>query len=178
MPKEEVLDLLKARDPRGAEELLAHYGPLMRYIIAPILPDPRDREECLNEVVLRIWEKISLYSRGSGSFTGWLTALTRNAALNYARKIHPASEDLTEDIPSPEPTPEELVLRQERQRALMDALDQLYDGDRVLFYRKYYYMQSTAQIAAETGMTVRAVEGRLYRLKQHLRRKLGGEGYD
>lgn len=175
---EKVLKLLQAHDPRGAEELLTHYGPLMQYIIAPILPDSRDREECLNEVVLRIWEKIDLYSRSSGSFTGWLTALTRNAALNYARKKQPPSGELTEDIPSPHPTPEELILQQEQQRALMDALSQLYDGDRILFYRKYYYMQSTAQIAAELGTTVRAVEGRLYRLKQHLRRKLGGDGRD
>lgn len=76
---EKVLKLLQAHDPRGAEELLTHYGPLMQYIIAPILPDSRDREECLNEVVLRIWEKIDLYSRSSGSFTG--TEYTFDAPL-------------------------------------------------------------------------------------------------
>ncbi|MFR0796033.1 MAG: sigma factor-like helix-turn-helix DNA-binding protein [Oscillospiraceae bacterium] len=45
-----------------------------------------------------------------------------------------------------------------------------------MFYRKYYYLQSTAQIAAELGMTERAVEGRLYRLKKRLRTMLGGDG--
>ena len=43
-----------------------------------------------------------------------------------------------------------------------------------IIYRKYYYLQSTAQIASELGMTERAVEGRLYRLKQKLRKKLEG----
>lgn len=38
-------------------------------------------------------------------------------------------------------------------------------------------MQSTAQIAAELGMTERAVEGKLYRLKKGLREQLGGEGF-
>ena len=38
-------------------------------------------------------------------------------------------------------------------------------------------MQSTAQIAAEPGLSERAVEGRLYRLKKRLRAMLGGE-YD
>jgi RNA polymerase sigma-70 factor (ECF subfamily) len=47
----------------------------------------------------------------------------------------------------------------------------------MLFYRKYYYRQSTAQIAAELGMTQRSVEGRLYRIKQKLRKRLGGDGY-
>lgn len=45
----------------------------------------------------------------------------------------------------------------------------------VAFYRKYYYLQSTAQIARELGMTERAVEGKLYRLKKKLRNLLGGD---
>ncbi|WP_417176253.1 sigma factor-like helix-turn-helix DNA-binding protein [Anaerotignum sp.] len=36
-------------------------------------------------------------------------------------------------------------------------------------------MQSTAQIARELGMTERAVEGKLYRLKKKLRNLLGGD---
>ena len=52
---------------------------------------------------------------------------------------------------------------------------ELTAGEQLLFYRKYYYMQPTAQIAAELGITERAAEGRLYRIKQKLRRLLGGE---
>ena len=48
-------------------------------------------------------------------------------------------------------------------------------GDRVLFYRKYYYRQPTAQIAAELGATERSVEGRLYRIRQKLKELLKGE---
>ena len=35
----------------------------------------------------------------------------------------------------------------------------------------------TAQTAAELGLTERAVEGKLYRLKKRLRKSLGGEGH-
>lgn len=55
------------------------------------------------------------------------------------------------------------------------ALQALPARDRALLYRKYYYRQSTAQIAAELGLTERGVEGRLYRLKRRLRHVLGGE---
>lgn len=82
---------------------------------------------------------------------------------------------LSEDPPSPELTPEEVLLRQERQTALQAALGQLSAGERLLFYRKYYYLQSTAQIALELGLTERAVEGRLYRLKRQLRKLPGGD---
>lgn len=138
---------LLQQDERGMEALLLHYGPLMRYIIAPILPDPQDREECLSEVSMRVWSRIAQFDPARGSWNAWLTAITRNTALNFQRSA-----------------------------AVHNALGRLSPGDRALFYRKYYYLQSTAQIAAELGMTERAVEGRLYRLKKRLRTMLGGDG--
>ena len=52
--EQEMIAQLLQQDERGMEALLLHYGPLMRYIIAPILPDPQDREECLSEVSMRL----------------------------------------------------------------------------------------------------------------------------
>ena len=63
----------------------------------------------------------------------------------------------------------------ERRSRLGAVIAALPVQERDLFYRKYYYCQSTAQMAAELGLTERAVEGRLYRLRQGLRQKLGGE---
>ena len=56
-----------------------------------------------------------------------------------------------------------------------EALDKLSAWDRALFYRKYYYLQSTARIAAELGTTERAVEGKLYRIRKRLQTLLGGD---
>ena len=96
--------------------------------------------------------------------------------LNKARtSLRHAVSDISPDTPDTSPTPEEQLLRRERQQALIGALEQLSPSERALFYRKYYYMQPTAQIAAELGITERAAEGRLYRIKQKLRRLLGGE---
>ena len=58
---------------------------------------------------------------------------------------------------------------------LVNALSRLSPKDRTLFYRKYYYLQSTEKIAAEMGMTVRSVEGKLYRIKKKLRKMMGGD---
>lgn len=179
MREAEIIRLLRERDEQGAEELLKHYGPLMRYIISPILHDTQDREECLSDVVMRIWNNIGRFDPERGSWRAWLTALTRNAALDRARhnkRAEPA-DGLSFETPSQEPTPEETVLRQERKEAVNRALERLPSQDRLLFYRKYYYLQSNAQIASELGMTERAVEGRLYRLRKQLRKSLGGEGY-
>lgn len=177
--EQEMIAQLLQKDERGMEALLLHYGPLMRYIIAPILPDPQDREECLSEVSIRVWSRIAQFDPARGSWTAWLTAVTRNTARNFQRSAQhrPGTQAIPEGTPAPGASPEEAILQAERSAALHDALARLGQNDRALFYRKYYYLQSTAQIASELGMTVRAVEGRLYRLKKQLRRMLGGEGH-
>lgn len=177
--EQEMIAQLLQQDERGMEALLLHYGPLMRYIIAPILPDPQDREECLSEVSMRVWSRVAQFDPARGSWTAWLTAITRNTARNYHRSAQNRrdTQAIPEGTPAPDASPEEAILQAERSAAVHNALGRLSPGDRALFYRKYYYLQSTAQIASELGMTVRAVEGRLYRLKKQLRRMLGGEGH-
>lgn len=176
MHEQEIIALIRARDERGLSALFRHYGPMMRYIVAPILPAEQDREECISEAAMRVWDSIERFDPAWGSWNAWLTALTRNAALNRARQLQrEAPEELDPALPSPEPLPEEALLREERQAELTAALNRLSRTERLLFYRKYYYRQSTAQIASELGMSARAVEGRLYRVKTRLRAMLGGE---
>ena len=83
--------------------------------------------------------------------------------------------ELPETHPDPAPGPEEQLLQKERIQALERALNALSARDRNLVYRKYYYLQSTARMAAELGLTERAVEGRLYRIRRKLQKQLGGE---
>ena len=176
MNEQEIISLIRLRDEKGMEALLTHYGPLMRYIIAPILQSPEDREECLSDVAMRVWEKINYFDPKQGKWTAWLTAITRNTALNRARKnAADTAQEIPPEMPSREITPEESVLKKERAAALTRAIKQLSSNEQTLFYRKYYYMQSAEQIASEMGLSLRAVEGKLYRVKKKLRKMLGGE---
>ena len=178
MEPSEILALLQSGDQQGAEELLRHYTPLLCYVIAPILKDPRDREECLSETAMRIWEKIGQYDTEKGSWTAWLTAIARNTALNRLRQTQRHQAEEVQEVSDQGADPEAQLLRQERQKALKTALLTLKECERKIFYRKYYYLQSTAQIAAELGTSERSVEGKLYRIKQKLRKALGGNFYD
>lgn len=177
MKDKEIVKLILSRDENGLKEFLKHYTPLIRYIISPILPDFSDREECLSEIALTVWDKISFFDREKGSFTAWLTVISRNTAINRKRKIKPSvsTEDISKELPSSLPTPEETALQKEKEKALSDALRTLSEKELTLFYRKFYYMQSVSQIAAEMSMTERAVEGRLYRIKRKLRKAMGGD---
>lgn len=178
MQEEQVIGMILDREESGMNALVRFYGPLIRYVIAPILQDPQDREDCFSEVTMQIWEKIGQFDGQRGSWKAWLTAIARNGALNFKRNSarHRQVEQLAEDEVSPDPTPEEQYIQQEQRVKLQFALKSLNPKEQMLFYRKYYYLQTTAQIASELGMTERAVEGKLYRIKQKLRQMLGGEG--
>ena len=91
----ELIERLRRREQSGLEELSRRYGPLMRYILSPILPDEQDREECLADVVLLVWERVDAYSPDRGAFSTWLTTLTRNAAISRARKRRQDTEPLS-----------------------------------------------------------------------------------
>lgn len=176
MTEREIIDLIYSRNESGLRELLKHYRPLMSYIIAPILQNPEDQEECISETILKVWEYISTYDEQKSSFRTWLTAITRNTALNHLRKNikHGQVDTISEKIVSKDGNPEEIILNKEKQERLNSLLKELSGKERTLFYRKYYYMQSTAQIAREMGISSRAVEGKLYRIKQKLRKQIGG----
>lgn len=171
----ELIRDLQQRSDGALDRLKLHYGPLIRYVIAPILPDSRDREEVFSDTLVRVWERIGQFDPAQGSWTNWLSAIARNAAIDRARRNPPTGAELTETIPAPRSDPEQELLRKERRQALHTALNTLDASDKALFYRKYYYRQSTAQIAAEYGTTQRAIEGRLYRIKRKLRKQLGGD---
>jgi len=178
MSEQNILELLRQRHGNAVELLHKHYGPLMRYIIAPILTDEREREECLNDVCMLVWEKHEQYDPEKGGFKGWISAITRNTALNRARKNSAHDhEELDPTVPDTKAGPEEQLLRRERIEQLRSALSQLGHEEKNIFYRKYYYLQSTRQIAAELGLSERAVEGRLYRIKNKLRLQMGGEDH-
>ena len=105
MGEKELIERIRDREEQGAEDLLRHYGPLMRYIIEPILANPQDREECLSEAAVRVWDGIGGYDPARGSWTAWLTAVTRNTALNRLRKLRRGTEELSEHTPAPQPPP-------------------------------------------------------------------------
>ena len=174
MKEAEIIAGLKDGDNQAMEALMQQYGPFLRYILTPMLPNTGEREECFSEVITRIWQKQAQYDPTKGSRKAWMAAIARNAALNWNRN-RKQTESLSEEIPTDTMIPEDILLRKERQKALEQALLQVSRQERQLFYRKYYYLQSTAQIARELGMTERAVEGKLYRLKKKLRELLGGD---
>lgn len=171
---DQIIELIKAQKDEGLKLLRRQYLGLMQYIVGNMLQNQEDTEECISDIYIKVWHSIESYSPLKGKFSTWLTAIDRNTALNYLGRKYKIYDELPE-LAAGTSSLEEEVLRRERAEELKRAIATLSLEEQHLFYRKYYYLQKTAQIAAELGMTERAVEGKLYRLRKKLQRKLGGD---
>lgn len=99
----------------------------------------------------------------------WLQHVARNVLASYYRRarpqlVDPAALDLDDDRFSPE-TPDSVAL-------VSWGLARLRRSQAELLEAFYFDGCSTAEIAATRGLSTRAVEGRLRRARNKLRRKL------
>lgn len=175
MNEHSIVQLISDRDEQGMRLLLQAYGALIRYVAGPFLNDKDDIEDCLQETAQKAWDRIESFDASKGSFRSWLTAVARNTAMNMrrGRKDHDPYEELPEEMPSDARGPEQTAVDNDAAAAVRRAVEKLPEKDRLLIYRRYYYNQSIAQIALETGLGERAVEGRIYRIRQKLAAMLG-----
>lgn len=168
---DKIVSLIKDRDEEGIKLLEQQYGKMIFYIVRSIIADNGDVEECVSDIYHKIWDKIELFNPIKGKFCTWLTAISRNTAVTKLKQREEVKLELDEQMASNE-TAESIAERNEQRIIIKRAVATLSSFERQLFYRKYYYMQSTEQIAAETGISLRAAEGRLYRIRKKLRKVL------
>jgi RNA polymerase sigma factor (sigma-70 family) len=171
---EKIIELVKSSKDKGLTLMQEQYSGLMHYIVRGILQNESDIEECISDICIKVWNSIESYSPEKGKFSTWLTVISRNTALNYMKSKYTEHDELKEET-ADKHSVEDDVLRRERAEELKCAIRTLSPEEQHIFYRKYYYLQRTSQIAAELGMTERSVEGRLYRLRKKLQKKLGGD---
>ena len=69
MKDEKIIDLFFARDEEALRQIENKYGSLCRYIASNFLCLREDRDECVNDVMLALWNSIppagSLAAEGS-----------------------------------------------------------------------------------------------------------------
>ena len=79
--------------PDSAEafnEWVEPHLPVMAYVAARLAP-AGDRDDVIQESLLRAWKKLHHYDANRGSPRTWLTAITADQARRARRKVRPAS---------------------------------------------------------------------------------------
>lgn len=98
LSEQELIDRLRQKDRSALEYLYDHYAGALFGIVSRILKDDVVAEEVLQDVFVRIWERIHLYDSKKGRLFTWMLKLARNQAIDKTRSREISQVRKTGDI--------------------------------------------------------------------------------
>ncbi|MGM9619474.1 MAG: RNA polymerase sigma factor [Oscillospiraceae bacterium] len=177
-----IIELFFQRAEEAITRTQATYGALCRSVARRLLADPRDAEECVSDVYLRVWNAIP--PERPRSLQAYLARVTRNLALDRCSYNAAAqrSTALTEAFEELEPwlvTGQGDPEAETDARALREVLNRFLRGQppeaRIYFLRRYWYGESIREIAESCHVSEAKVKSSLFRTRERLRQTLEKE---
>ena len=175
MAMEDFIPRLKRQDEQALDYLIDTYMPFLKGICQHVLLKScgfHVAEECLNDVLMTIWQKSHKFDGDREDFRKWAGTLAKYKAIDVYRQQQKRlqREAVTDEVRNDGTAhdTEVIVLNNESRNEMLYRLHELTETDRDLFLMKYYLDLSNGEIAEALGITLSAVENRLYRGKKKL----------
>ena len=185
-----VLDFQRGADREKSFELLfRRFRPRIERFLAPRVFSPEERLDLTQAVFLRIYRGLEGY-RAEGSLEGWVLHIAFNVYRNW-RDRQPGGRNAVPEVPfesatgAPEPSPTahfpspsttasplDRVVRQERLRALREAIGDLPPKQRLCMELRLYQERSMQEIAAALRISPETVKAHLFQARQRLSDRL------
>ncbi|QOX65371.1 RNA polymerase sigma factor [Anoxybacterium hadale] len=183
MDDEKIIELYYARSETAIHETAQKYGTYCTRIAMNILENKEDSDECVSDAYLKTWNAIP--PQRPVVFRSFLGRITRNLSLNRYKEqhrqkrggneVHLLLSELEGCLPS-----ESSVESEYEMGSIAKHLDSfLYSIDteqRILFVRRYWYVDSISSIARRFDISESKVKSTLFRIRNRLRAYLEKEG--
>jgi RNA polymerase sigma-70 factor (ECF subfamily) len=175
---EEIIDLYWQRQEQAIKETDLKYGRYLFTIAYNIVHDRLDCEECLNDTYLGTWNAIP--PQKPNPLLAFVCRIVRNISIDRHRMNAAMKRDTTYDVAMSEieycvadpVSVEDRIEAKVLARLIENFLDTLSEENRVIFMRRYWFSDSYADIAAQTGLSEKNVSVRLTRTRKQLREYL------
>ena len=181
MDDAKIIDLFWARKEDAIRETEKAYGRKLHALANKILNNREDAQECVSDTYMKTWEIIppqrpkyyyaflaSICRHLSFHKVDWKLAAKRNA------EVVTLTQEMELCIPD---TRRDRELEEKELGRIMNAfLESLPKDTRLIFLRRYWHVDTIAEIAARYGMTESKVKMQLSRTRAKLRTFLESEG--
>ena len=178
-----ILDLYWSRSESAIHETAEKYGGYCSTIANNILRNQEDAEECVNDTYLRAWDAIP--PQRPTVLRAFLGKITRNLSLNKYKEqrtqkrggseVDLLLSELEDCIPSGSDVEREfessLIVP-----AINAYLQTLDSNNRIVFVRRYWYVESIQSISLRFQMSESKVKSMLFRTRKGLKAYLDSEG--
>lgn len=182
MEDKEIMELYWNRDEAAITETSGKYGRYCYSIAWNILHRKEDAEECENDTYLAAWK--AMPPKRPNRLAVFLGKITRNIALDYY-DYHTAQKrggimlellsELTECVVDWNEPSHDLEAK-ETAESINRFLKQQGRLNRMIFVRRYWYVDSISDIAERFQISESRVKSSLFRTRKKLRQFLEAEG--
>lgn len=184
MEDKQIIDLLFARDESGLQHTQEKYERMYCNILRQALSDESDVEECGNDVLLALWNSIP--PQFPNHFPSYICRIARHIGItrfkhNTAQKRSQGYTVLLSELEGCIPAPNQIEARENARQlyaVLNSFLRELDEQTRVLFIRRYYYLETVKSLAQRFKVTESFVSVRLHRARRMLKTLLSEEGFN
>lgn len=183
MEDSEILDLYFSRTEDAIGETAMKYGGYCYSIAMHVLENPEDAEESVSDTWLTAWNTIP--PQRPNVLSAFLGRITRNLSIDRWRQrqsfkrggenVSIALEELRDCVSGAESL-EAGAIRRETLRSIQRFLDDLSPLERSIFVCRYWYLDTSREIAERSGFSQGKVRTLLRRIRLKLNAHLEKEG--
>lgn len=160
------------------DETYKKYSQMVYRYLLSVTRDAAVAEELTQETFYQAVKSVKRFD-GTCRFSTWLCAIARNQLSNYRRKhlqIDCYEEtDSSQSSRTDTQTPEQAVISEYEQMAIMKKLHAIEDPAREIMYLRIFGNLTFAQIGEVVGRTENWARVTYYRGKEKLRKELDGD---
>ena len=179
-----LLRLLHKDPNAGMEQLMDQYAGLVYAVVKGKLAGSfhvsSDVEDCVADAFSKFYAGLSDYDPSLSGIGSYLCVIARNLAINVAKRRNREQNmisSLDEDVilqATDGPSMDSTLAEDELRRQVFDAIKGLGEPDTSIILRKYYFGESSKEIANALEMTVANVDTRTHRALNKLKKMFGG----
>ena len=163
-------------NPDAFGELYDQTAPTVYRFAYSLVRDHHRAEDLVSETYRRAIDRLPAYQDHGRPFHAWLFAITRNLAIDGARRGQRESPLLDHDTPDDQWLGEALARDQERAQ-VREALARLSEIHREVLVLRFGHEWSCRQVAEQLGKSEAAIKQMSYRALIRLRELLKEDGY-
>lgn len=182
MDDEKIIELFFQRSENAIVELSAKYGSISMSTAYNIIGNYEDAEECVNDSYLGVWNVVP--PKTPNPLLAFLLKIVRNISINRCtynsrqkrnNQYYECIDELDYCLASNE-TIESQLEATELTKSIEEFLDTLNKTNRLIFIRRYWYVDSYESISKMTGLKENAIRTRLSRVRSELKKHLQERG--
>jgi RNA polymerase sigma-70 factor, ECF subfamily len=176
---------LQANEDAAYDELVRTYSASLFHVAYRMLGDSAEASDAVQEIFLKVFRNIKGF-KGEAALKTWVFRIAFSELLNrlrwWRRRHRFATMSLDEQpkngsgaghrVPSPSPTPEQMLQSKEQETAIQQALGRLSKDHRSIIVLRDIEGFSYNEIADVLGVSIGTVKSRLARARSDLKKSL------